>query len=115
MSVNLHILVLAGRLPSRFAKIKYSSLEIKGDVPVVSEESVSGETTLVWWGDNELFVPTSTPNVMDLRRVRCVVNNDSGRLASFIYFNLFQVANSAAVRLRVRLQFIGHHLYMVAF
>jgi hypothetical protein len=43
------------------------------------------ELILEWYGDNEFFVPTSTPNVMD-RRVRCVVNNASGEISRFNVF-----------------------------
>ncbi|ATM05099.1 MULTISPECIES: hypothetical protein [Raoultella] len=63
-----------------------SSLEIKGDVPVVADNSINGDSILEWYGDNEFFVPTSTPNVMDLRRVRCVVNNASGEISEFNVF-----------------------------
>jgi hypothetical protein len=63
-----------------------SSIEIKGDVPVVEAQSVGGDTILEWYGDNEFFVPTSTPHEMDLHSVRCVVNNDSGEISEFHIF-----------------------------
>ena len=63
-----------------------SSLEIKGGVPEVEAQSVGGDSILEWYGDNEFFVPTSTPNVMDLRRVRCVVNDSSGEINEFNIF-----------------------------